>query len=100
VALHFEVRFGELLHECHDGIESRVAVLGELRRIEFEVDTLLEQVQVVLLLERATDRIHGNTRNGIRALVLVIGHLVLVAVERQPTVSTGAPSGVSGHWSL
>ena len=82
VALHFEVRFGELVHERHDVVESRVAVLGKLRRIEFEVDSLLEQFKVMLLLERATDRIYGNTRDGIRALVLVIEHTVLIGISR------------------
>ena len=84
MALHLEIRLSEFLHEVRDGIKRRVAVLGELRGVELEVDTLLELFKVVLLLERATNRINRDTRDGIRALVLVIGHLVLVAVERTP----------------
>ena len=82
MALHFQVRLGEFLHEVGNGVKGRVAVLGELRRIELEVDTLLELVKVMLLLERTTDCIDCDTLDGVRAFVLIVGHAVLVGIER------------------
>ena len=82
MALHLEVRFRVLFHKASHGVKRAVAALEELGRIQLELDSLLEFVEVFPLVARATHGVNGHALQGIRALVLHVGYAVTVKVRQ------------------
>ena len=121
MTLDFEVHVRELLEQLNNLVQSLVATSSELSRTALELDTLLELVEILVLV-RAAILVNSYANESVRALVEVVRYAILVGVNRatsrvfghlsrkstipslsssglQPSALTGRPFGVCGHLS-